>query len=110
MADPVTFHRVEKEHLVRFGDGLVLSDMSNVDAAIRKHKLRGNGTLFWALISASSSAVRVPYGEGWGLQQRLNVKLGDAIIFVLNAHKLAPRIKHSIRLDEEIPLIEGLNP
>jgi len=61
--------------LVRFGDGLVLSDMSNVDAAIRKHKLCGNSALLWALMSTSSSAVRVPYGEGRRLQERVNVKL-----------------------------------
>ena len=90
MADPVTFHCVEKEHLVRFGDGLVLSDMSDVDAAIRKHKLRGNGALFWALISASSSAVRVPYGEGRRLQKRVNVELRQLLVFVLDAHTIAP--------------------
>jgi hypothetical protein len=86
MADPVTFHRIEKEHLVRFGDGLVLSDMSNVDAAIRKHKLRGNGALFWALVSASSSAVCVPYGNGRRFQERVNVKLRQTFVFVLHAH------------------------
>jgi len=90
MADPVTFHCIEKEHLVRFGDGLVLSDMSDVDAAIRKHKLRGNGALFWALISASSSAVRVPYDEGRRLQKRVNVKLRQLLVFVVDAHTIAP--------------------
>src|ERR1700723_3892068 len=86
MADPVAFHCIEKEHLVRFGDGLVLSDMSDVDASIRKHKLSGNGALFWALISASSSAVRVPYGNGRRFQERVNVKLRQMFVFVLDAH------------------------
>ena len=86
MADPVTFHRVENEHLIRFGDSLVLADMSNVDAAIRKHKLRGNAALFWALIPANSSAVRVPYGNGRRFQERVNVKLRQMFAFVLDAH------------------------
>jgi hypothetical protein len=86
MADPVAFHCIEKEHLVRFSDGLVLSDMSDVDASIRKHKLSGNGALFWALISASSSAVRVPYGNGRRFQERVNVKLRQMFVFVLDAH------------------------
>ena len=90
MADPVTFHRIEKEHLVRFGDGLVLSDMSDVDAAIRKHKLRSNSALFWAQISTSSSAVRVPYANGRRFQERVNVKLRRLFILVVVAHTIAP--------------------
>jgi len=90
MADPVAFHCIEKEYLVGLGDGLVLSDMSDVDAAIRKHSLRGNGALFWALISTSSSAIRVPYGNRRRLQERVNVKLRQKFILVFDAHAIAP--------------------
>src|ERR1700730_4205936 len=86
MADTVTFHRIEKEHLVRVGDSLDLSDVSKVDAAIRKHKLGADGALFWALISASSSAVRVPYDNGRRFQERVNVKLRQIFVFLLDAH------------------------
>ena len=90
MADPVTFHRIKEEYLVRFSDGLVLSDMPDVDAAIRKHKLGGNGALFWALVSTSSSAVRVPYGNGRRVQERVNVKFRHLLILVVDAHPIAP--------------------
>jgi hypothetical protein len=86
MADPVTFHPIEEEYLVRFGDSLVLSDMSDVDAAIREHKLGGKSALFWALPSTGSPAVRVPYGNGRRFQERVNVKLQQMFVFALDAH------------------------
>ena len=86
MADPVAFHCIEKEYLIRFGDGLVLSDMPNVDTAIRKHELRGNSALFRALISTSSPAVCIPYGDDRGPQKSVNVKLRQMFVFFLDAH------------------------
>jgi hypothetical protein len=40
MADPVAFHRIKKEHLVRFGNCLVLPDVSDVYAAVGEYELR----------------------------------------------------------------------
>jgi len=75
MADAVALHCVKEKYLVCFCYGLVLPDMANVNTAIRKHKLSRKSAFFWALMSMCPSAVRIPYRNGRGLQERVNVKL-----------------------------------
>jgi hypothetical protein len=41
MTHPVLLDRIEEQHLVYFGDSLILSNAAHVDATIRKHQLRG---------------------------------------------------------------------
>ena len=92
VADPVAFHRIKEKYLVRFGDGLILPDMANVNTAIRKHKLSGNGAFFRALMWTCSSAVRIPYRNGRRRQESVNIKFRYLLVFVLDAHELPPRI------------------
>ena len=82
MTDPIAFKGIEKQHLVRFAYGLVMSNMPHIDASVRKHQLRGGRALFGALMAAGTPAVRVPNGNGWRSQQTFNNKFGDRFGFV----------------------------
>jgi hypothetical protein len=74
--------------LVRFGYGLVIANVPHVYASVRKHQLRGRRALFGALMAAGTPAIRVPNGNGWRSQQRLNNKFGDRFCFVPQRHIL----------------------
>ena len=45
MADPVRLARVEEEDLVRLGNGLIVTDVADEDAAIREHEPQIAGEL-----------------------------------------------------------------
>jgi len=64
MADPVAFGCIEKKYLVCFGYGLVVSNMTDIDTSVRKHKLCGLRALFGALVPATASAVGIPNCNG----------------------------------------------
>jgi hypothetical protein len=56
MTYPVSLFRIEEQHLVGFSDGIVLSEMTQEDAAIREDQMRGNRALLRALVTALSTA------------------------------------------------------
>jgi hypothetical protein len=79
MADPVAFGRIEEQHLVGLGDGLVAAEMAHEDAAIRKHQMRGAGAFFGALMLAIALAAYIAHRDGRRLQQRLDGDLGHGL-------------------------------
>jgi hypothetical protein len=81
VADPIAFGGVEKQHLVRFGYGLIVSNVPDVDTTIGKHQLCGGRALFRALVTAAALAICVPDRNGWRFQQRMNDKFRNAFIF-----------------------------
>ncbi len=78
MAHPITFAGVEKQHLVCLGYGLVVPNMTHVDAAIRKNKFCRGCPLFRTLVSAPALAAHVPNRNGRRFQQKLNGDFGHA--------------------------------
>ena len=82
MTDPVAFKGIEKQHLVRFAYGLVMSNMPHIYASVRKYQLRGGRALFGALMAAGTPAVRVPNYNSWRSQQIFSNKFGDKLGFV----------------------------
>ena len=90
MTDPVTFGGIEKQHLVRFGHSLILSNMPHINATIGKDELRGCCALLRALVSASTPAQRVPNRNRRRLQQRLNGKFRRVIKFAFRPHAFDP--------------------
>src|SRR5262249_42628150 len=71
MTHAVLLGRIEEQHLVYFGDGLILSNAAHVDAAIGKHQLRGRHGLFGTLFTPVALATHVPDANGRGTQERL---------------------------------------
>jgi len=70
--------------------------MPYIDAAIRKHQLRGGRTLFSALVTAASPAQRVPNGDGGRVEQRLNDKFRPVVSFDLRLHALDVEVYGSL--------------
>ena len=75
LAHPITFGGIEKKHLVCLGYGLVVPNMTHVDAAIRKNKFRRGCPLFRTLVSAPALAAHVPNRNRRRFQQKLNGNL-----------------------------------
>jgi len=80
MADPVAIARVEEQHLVCLGDGLVTPQVAHIGAPIRKHQLRGARVLFRTRVPEAALAVHVPDCDGRSLQERLNRKLRHGVL------------------------------
>src|SRR5262249_27954251 len=92
VADPVTFGGVEKQRLVRLGDGLVTTQPPYIDAAIRKYQLCVGRALFRALAAGTALAVHVPDRNGWSFQQRLNGKFGHELCSRCSARHSDPTV------------------
>ncbi len=56
MTYPVSLFRIEEQDLVGFSDGIVLSEMTQEDTAIREDQMRGRRALLRALVAALSPA------------------------------------------------------
>jgi hypothetical protein len=54
MANAVAFESIEKQDLIRFAYGLVVSDVPHVDPAIWEHQLRAGCTLFGVWMPAAT--------------------------------------------------------
>ena len=81
MADPVAFGGVEKQHLIRLGDGLIMAQVAHINAAIRKHQLCGRA-LFRTLMRQPPWQYDVSDRNGWRFQQRSSGKFRHAFGFV----------------------------
>ena len=90
VTDPVAFESIEEQHLVRFGYGLVMSNVPQVDATIRKDQLRRSRALFGALMPAATPAVCVPNRNSQRIQQRLDVELRHRFVGVSHHHTPDP--------------------
>jgi hypothetical protein len=86
MADSVAFEPVEKQHLIRFGNGLILADMPDIDPTIREHQLRAFCALLRTLVSTGPSAVCISYGDSRRSQKRLNIELKRLFIVAVGIH------------------------
>jgi hypothetical protein len=72
MADPIAFSSIEKEHLIRLGNALVLPEVPHRDPTIRKHHLCGGRAFFVALVPPVALAAHVIDRNGRSVQQRVN--------------------------------------
>jgi hypothetical protein len=77
MADPVAFVGVEKQYLVRLSCSLVMPQMPEVYAAVRKDQLCRGGAFFSALLPVAALAAHVRDGYDGSFQQTLNGKFGQ---------------------------------
>lgn len=59
VADAVVFARVEEEHLVGFGDGLILTDMADIRSAVGEDERSGASVFFRAAFAAGASTANV---------------------------------------------------
>jgi hypothetical protein len=92
VADPITFGGVEKQRLVRLGDGLVTTQPPHIDAAIRKHQLCVGRALFRALATGTALAVHIPDRYGRSFQQRLNGKFRHEFSFRCSTRQSDPEV------------------
>ena len=76
VAHTIPFVGVEKEHLVRLGYGLVVPNMTDVDAAVREDKFCRGCPFFGTFVPAPALAAHVADGNGRRLEQKLNGDLG----------------------------------
>jgi hypothetical protein len=76
MANAVAFESIEKQDLIRFAYGLVVSDVPHLDPAIWEHQLRAGCTLFGVWMPAATSTIRIPNRNSRRLQQRLHIEFG----------------------------------
>ena len=74
MADAVAFAGIEEQHLIRFGDSLVLPKVPHINTAIRKYQVRRSGRLLCTQLPAAALAVHVLDCNGLSLQKRVNGK------------------------------------
>src|SRR5262249_55946758 len=72
MADAVALASIEEQHLVGFGNRLIMSNMPHVNAAIGKHEMRIGGVLFVAQMSTTALAIDILDRNGLSLQQRVD--------------------------------------
>jgi hypothetical protein len=70
----VVFVGVEKQHLVGFGDRLVMPQMAHVNTAIRKNQLSRGGALCLTLLPVAALAAHLCDGYDGSFQQALNGK------------------------------------
>lgn len=92
MTDPVTFGGVEKQDLVCLGDRLIVPNMPHINAAIRKHQLRGGRALLRALVTATAAAHSVPDRNRRRLQQRVRDNFRYVLTCVFRLHAIDPPI------------------
>ncbi len=72
MADPVALSRVEEQHLIGFGHGIVMAArMTDIDAAIGKHEMRPAGAFLGASVPALAAAHDVPDRRGLRIEQQV---------------------------------------
>jgi len=76
VTDAVGFCRIEEEHLVGFGNGLVLSNMTYVGAAIGEDERCDPPMLFGAAVAACSPTVDVADGDCRRVEQKLGGDFG----------------------------------
>ena len=81
MADPVAFGGIEKQYLIRLGDGLVAPQMSCIDPAIGKHQMRLGRAFLRTLLPAAALAAHIPDRDDWRFQQGLNGKFRHGAYF-----------------------------
>jgi hypothetical protein len=96
MTDPVTFGGVEKQHLVCLGYRLIVPNMPHINAAVRKHQLRGSRALLRALMTAASAAHCVPDRNRRRLQQRVRDNFRYVLRCVFRLHALDPPITQAV--------------
>jgi hypothetical protein len=75
--------RIEEQYLVRLGDRIVLSEMSDEDAAVREHHVGGVRGFFIALMPAAARAVNIPDRHELRLQERSSGHLRHVSQFLL---------------------------
>jgi hypothetical protein len=80
VADPIALAAIEQDQLVCVGHGIVLSEMSNVSAAIGKDQMRCRGAFLGAAMPARSPAGNVPQSHLRGAQQDPDGELVHAAI------------------------------
>src|SRR5277367_4425278 len=64
VAHPVALGGVEKQHLIGLSYGLILTQMTHVDAAIRKYQFGRDRVLFPTVTGRAASAVHIPDRNG----------------------------------------------
>ena len=72
VADAIALRFVEEQHLVRFGDRVVASQMAHVDASVREDQVRGARALFGALVATAAVAGYIANSDDLRVQQILD--------------------------------------
>jgi hypothetical protein len=60
MADLVALGGVEEQNVIGIGDGLIATDVPQVNPAIREYQLRDRGAFLGAAMTAFAAAANVP--------------------------------------------------
>src|SRR5215470_10373892 len=96
MTDLVSFRSIKEQDLVRFRDCRVVSDVSNVDAAIREDQLRGLGVFFSALMPTPPAAERVVQLDNRRLQQPSHFNFRQATLILVSTHRPPPQLAGAV--------------
>src|SRR5262245_37523616 len=75
MTDSIPFTRVEKQHLIRFGDRLITTEMTDEHATIGEYQFRGDGPLFRARMRLVTLAADIANRDGIRLEETLRNNL-----------------------------------
>jgi hypothetical protein len=75
MTDAVAVTVVEKQHLIRFGNGLITSQMSDERPAIREHQVGRSRGFFVAPMSVATLATHIADRDANRLEERLSNNL-----------------------------------
>src|SRR5262252_2544505 len=94
MAHAVALVRVENEDLVRFGDRLVLPEMSDVETAIREDHVRRARSFFLTVVPAATRTLNIPDRDESRLQQLAGGHLRHRPHY--RAHSASPRPQRRI--------------
>src|SRR4030095_5811333 len=79
MAHAIPCGGVEKQHLIRFGDGLISSEMADENTAIREHEMGRGGALFVALMRVATLAGHIADLDGVRLEETLRSDFRHAL-------------------------------
>src|SRR5262245_47515233 len=69
---PIAIAAVEKQHLIRFGDRLITTEMADEHATIGEYQFRCGGALFSAQVRLATLAAHVADRDGTRLEERLS--------------------------------------
>src|ERR1700722_198385 len=76
MTDLIVLTGVKEQHMIRVGDRLVATDVTDVDPSVRKHQLRFRGTLVGTAMPTRAAAQDVSNRYGIRRQQIVYLKFG----------------------------------
>jgi hypothetical protein len=109
MTDLISLTGVEEQHMIRIGDCLVATDVTDVDPSVRKHQLRFRGTLVRTAMTTRAAAQDVSNRYGIRRQQMVYLKFRHCRHFtpIVRQTSAELRFTEARRMCESVVLNSG---